>query len=1351
MAIRQKLELDIAGYRKNLKLAQQDLKRFSKAAEGTGKYLGDSFHKGARHAEMAWDRSGRRINRTLNGIKRVIGGVFAVETIRRFGTALVGVNNDLEQLRVRFAALTGSAAEADTVLGRIQQFAQSRGLAFSPLAQGVQTMTSFGVELRTVLDNLETVSSAAILSPDGMEQGFMRIGRALGQIAGNGRLAAEEMNQLSEAGLPAWKLLSQELGKSVGEIRKLTEEGKMAADVVVPALLEAIRKEYPTLIAEYSRSAEGLANRFKEVFRKGLTQVGSPTFAALRNDLASLSTSLDNLEQSGQLTHSLREVGRTLRDIYNVLVDIAKVLAPFTPTLLKIGAAFVAFRAIRAPITMAQGLITKLRAELAGLHAQIMAMDSTLGKLAANHGLEPSVASVAVEGAISAREHDLIQSQLDKTGKATARVNSAFGRATLTLGRFTRYIGNAARTLGSKFLTLIGGWSGAIALVVTAFIALNEKFDIFGKLMGETNRKLRDHRRELKNLIEDIEALDAATKGQKLYELTIKVSELQTDVDKMLGNMPDKIRYALNQAIADGTLDGLGDLMDKSFQAVQTHGGNPSLDPIGAANAGRLRRYGLSPSDLTPEIRAQIKAFADLQAIFTEASAAEGKLYSQMLGNYDTALSYYQTIVDNLDGIVSKTDEQIQQLNHAKAQIERINKIRSQSDDTTPTPPGDDPEKRTIMTLKELQHAMELLGVYDEMRGQLAEIHRIDEQIASAEADLAQLRSESPNDPRIADYEELLALLTEEHDRLSENYNKTYEQVELYKQLPDAARQLVDELGGMEELLTKGVSPDALQAFLPGVQQIQAYMRQLEATLADIRQNADLNLIDEDTATMMAAAAGETFRIQLVQFLETINLDALPETLRAYMQGLIRELAGEIGGTDKDDDLPKKVKDSAASIRSLVNAGRGLVGLARSLGKVSDVAADMATGLLDAGASMADLAETRKRLKDEKTSLSSTEGILAQLPGIVGIASGLGSVIGGLLSASKAEREEMKRLQQALRESAREIRKAIKETFKAPQVGSDIQRGALLEAQQTIRGLQGGGNAPGAAMALVQQLEDSGIAMFSGITETFQDVLKEIMNENVKAIARGDITAEQLTNRAVRELFSERFGDLDAALEELIKQQGEYSKTVGGAVEAFDFLTKYLGEDTPAAFKSFLSSLMSVEGIDEDLKPLLVEAMGLDLATEAGRLRVEELRKTIASDLQNYLGKLSPDEIERILDSFMHAEQAPGSSVADDWTTNVGQLRQITDAQGNEIVLVLKEIAHWTRQMATGGLQVPQMAMAPMVPHLTALQSPGKAAGTTVNMTVGSLAVGSQRDIPNLAEQLEKEIRKHLGSQFGRR
>ncbi len=69
---------------------------------------------------------------------------------------------------------------------------------------------------------------------------------AITQIKSKGRLQAEEMLQLQEAGISAelvYEALGKRLGKTNAELRKLQEQGKLGSDVGIEAIMEAVGKK----------------------------------------------------------------------------------------------------------------------------------------------------------------------------------------------------------------------------------------------------------------------------------------------------------------------------------------------------------------------------------------------------------------------------------------------------------------------------------------------------------------------------------------------------------------------------------------------------------------------------------------------------------------------------------------------------------------------------------------------------------------------------------------------------------------------------------------------------------------------------------------------------------------------------------------------------------------------------------------------------------------------------------------------------------------------------------------------------------------------------------------------------
>ena len=71
---------------------------------------------------------------------------------------------------------------------------------------------------------LTTIADASAIS--GRSLGEM--GAIFNKVAANGKIQGEELNQLADSGIPVLQLLSEEMGITAGEVRKLASEGKIS-------------------------------------------------------------------------------------------------------------------------------------------------------------------------------------------------------------------------------------------------------------------------------------------------------------------------------------------------------------------------------------------------------------------------------------------------------------------------------------------------------------------------------------------------------------------------------------------------------------------------------------------------------------------------------------------------------------------------------------------------------------------------------------------------------------------------------------------------------------------------------------------------------------------------------------------------------------------------------------------------------------------------------------------------------------------------------------------------------------------------------------------------------------------
>src|SRR6266568_2429866 len=152
---------------------------------------------------------GSNIIGAIEGFGRfVFFAKYAAEAAMGFANALLGQNANMEQSRVALSGLLGSGQAADAMLRKLWSFAAATPFEFPQLVQSTQELVGMGFAAKDVIPVLTAVGDAAAGVGRGKE-GVDRITLALGQMQARGKVTGQDMMQLTEAGIPAWKILAE--------------------------------------------------------------------------------------------------------------------------------------------------------------------------------------------------------------------------------------------------------------------------------------------------------------------------------------------------------------------------------------------------------------------------------------------------------------------------------------------------------------------------------------------------------------------------------------------------------------------------------------------------------------------------------------------------------------------------------------------------------------------------------------------------------------------------------------------------------------------------------------------------------------------------------------------------------------------------------------------------------------------------------------------------------------------------------------------------------------------------------------------------------------------------------------
>jgi len=246
------------------------------------------YEKGLRKAEKQADQAGSKIGTIFKNAFSVTIGVGMFEALKQGFRSTVGAAVDfnamLQTAQIGFATMLGSAEKAQKFLDDMADFAVRTPFEYPELLEAAKRMLAYGFAAEEVLPTLRAVGDASAALGSG-SVGIDRITLALGQIRAKGKLSAEEMRQLTEAGVPAWHILAEAMGKTVPELQDMVSKGLIPGHKAVIMLTQGMTQRFGGMMQSMENTWQGVTSSIKDIWRMTVGTLTSTLFAGLNNML----------------------------------------------------------------------------------------------------------------------------------------------------------------------------------------------------------------------------------------------------------------------------------------------------------------------------------------------------------------------------------------------------------------------------------------------------------------------------------------------------------------------------------------------------------------------------------------------------------------------------------------------------------------------------------------------------------------------------------------------------------------------------------------------------------------------------------------------------------------------------------------------------------------------------------------------------------------------------------------------------------------------------------------------------------------------------------------------------------
>lgn len=227
----------------------------------------------------------------------------ATAALAAFGVASIKLAGDMDASRKALTTLLGDAKAAEKMLADLANFAADTPFELPGLLTASKKLLAFGFASQDIIPMLAAIGDAAAMLGIG-EEGISRLTNAIGQMQAKGKVSAEEMMQLAEAGVPAWKFLADAIGKDIPTAMKMAEQGAIDSTTGINALLMGMQSKFQGGMEAMSKTIPGLMSTIKDNVSMVMVEIGD-SIAKNLNLVEKLQGVADWLSQFGAAVKAL--------------------------------------------------------------------------------------------------------------------------------------------------------------------------------------------------------------------------------------------------------------------------------------------------------------------------------------------------------------------------------------------------------------------------------------------------------------------------------------------------------------------------------------------------------------------------------------------------------------------------------------------------------------------------------------------------------------------------------------------------------------------------------------------------------------------------------------------------------------------------------------------------------------------------------------------------------------------------------------------------------------------------------------------------------------------------------------
>ncbi|HDI3471253.1 TPA: tape measure protein [Listeria monocytogenes] len=354
------------------------LKGLGNIAKSTGSLIKSGLVSGFNAAKAAAKGAGAGMREALKNsvekpaeqarfsILRLAAAFGLIAATKNVVGSAIGRVDTIDTATKSLTVLTGSAKDAQLVMKDLTAAIDGTPIALDAVALGAKKMVAAGMKAADVKPVFTAIADAAYGVGNGSES-IDQMTDAISALQASGVAYADDINRLVDAGVPAWQILANSTGKSVGEMKKYVSEGSLESTKAIAMLTKGI-EEGTTGMAGNTAKMAGLAKTAGNTISGSFANMKTAAVKSLANIaenlkgpiIQALDVAKNAFKQFAAVTAS-PEFQKKLSDLIQKIKEFIPVLIEWAPVLAKVAAGFIAFNILSSVYSKVAGLVMAFR------------------------------------------------------------------------------------------------------------------------------------------------------------------------------------------------------------------------------------------------------------------------------------------------------------------------------------------------------------------------------------------------------------------------------------------------------------------------------------------------------------------------------------------------------------------------------------------------------------------------------------------------------------------------------------------------------------------------------------------------------------------------------------------------------------------------------------------------------------------------------------------------------------------------------------------------------------------------------------------------------------------------------